>query len=234
MAQLPSLGQESINETFRIVIPGYFALFLVYTLYPSIFAGNTGIALALVGGVGLGIALYGMRLEKKIPVFKPKLASMLTINEDEKIETMLKIANAQKDKYPNLNSLKPNKFYADFWGNFSYSEVSEPVRERQRIYASTFYLYANCSIVLLGYILFLALSISSPSFSHFLSYKPNSNLDLAQILLAAVFSVLFWKKAKAEIEGSMSFQKTAMYWHKDLLCQKLSEFIELHKKVEKI
>jgi hypothetical protein len=176
--------------------------------------------------------LYGMSLEKIIPLFRP-FRRMLKNNEAEKIETMVKIVNAKNVKGKTLRVGKNDKFYSNFWNNFSYSEVSEAVRDRQRIHASTFYLYANCCLVALGYLIFVVISISNPNITGFLSYNSILSLDLARILLAGFFTLFFWRKAKDEIEKSMAFQITAMYRHSKDLSAKLLEDVELREKVEK-
>ena len=233
MTQLPNLGQESVHETFRIIIPGYFALFAVYTLYPEPFNGESGIALALIGGVGLGIFLYGMNLQNWLPLFNP-LRKMLKTYESEKTQTMKKIWNQFNENSPskvNTKELDTDKFYSDFWSNFSYSEVSESVRARQRIYASTFYLYANCCFVMIGYFVSVLIAISNPHITQFLSYNLNLQFNAARLVFSIAFAGFFWFKAKEELEHSMSFQKTAMYWHSKELCEKLSDVMKLHEKI---
>jgi hypothetical protein len=236
MAQLPKLEQESIHETLRILVPGYFALFLVFTLFPELFDGTRGIALALVGGFGLGIGLYGMNLQDLLPAFKPRFRRMLLSYENDKIEHMLRIVNAlgSEDLNKKIHDLgQSSGFYSQFWNNFSYTEISEAVRARQRIHASMFYLYANCSLMMLVYLSFLVVAVLSPSFTEFVRYPVNVSYDSIRILIAVVFTALFWKKARDELKGSMMFQEVAMYWYREKLHDKLTGIIGLCGKVEK-
>lgn len=233
MAQLAVLGQESIHETFRILIPGYFTLFLIFTLYPELFVGENGVALALLGGIGLGIILYGLNLPNFLPDFKPKLGKMLSMYERDKIKCMLTIINSLGSEDVKINEAeKSYSFFYHFWNNFSYTEIPANVRARQRIHASLFYMYANCSIIMLSYLLFVALAFV-PNFSEMIRYHANLESDLLRILLSLVFAILFWRKAKEELEGSIMFQKTAMYYHNKKLYEKLSEVLKLYREVQK-
>jgi len=234
MAELPNLGQESVHETFRIVIPGYFALFAAYTLYPQIFYNNTsGIALALVGGIGVGVVLYGLNLQDCLPIFKP-LGKMRKEYESRRTKTMITIWDEFNKNNPNKIVIdKTDKFYSNFWSNFSYTQVPESVRARQRMYASMFYLYANCSIVMLGYFAFVCIAISNPQTTQFLSFHSDLRFDAARLVLSGLLAVFFWFKAKGELGESMSFQETAMYCQAKELCTKLSEVGELREKIAK-
>jgi hypothetical protein len=236
MTQLPKLEQESIHETLRILVPGYFALFLVFTLFPELFDGQRGIALALVGGFGLGIGLYGMNLQDFLPVFKPRFGRMLRSYEKKKVEYMLRIVNAlglEDSKKKTYDLGQSNGFISQFWNNFSYTEISENVRARQRIHASLFYLYANCSLIMIAFLSFLVIAILSPNFTEFVRYHTNVSYDSARILIAVVFAALFWRKARDELKGSMMFQNVAMYWYREKLYERLTGIVNLRDKVEK-
>jgi hypothetical protein len=234
MTQLPKLGQESIHETVRILVPGYFALFAVFTLYPQLFDGDRGVALALIGGVGLGITLYGVNLQNYLWTLKPKFGSLLRSEEKEKIETMMEIIKAlnkrdEKTKIDNIDNCFG--FCSHFWTSFSYGYVSESIRARQRIHASMFYLYANCSLIMIGYFLFVLMVTILPSFSQFIMYQPNPNYDALRMLGALALTGFFWLKAKEELLGSMSFQKSAMYLQHKKLYKNFMEAFNLQREI---
>lgn len=231
-AQLPKLGQESIHETFRILVPGYFALFLVFTLYPELFEGGKGIALALVGGIGLGIILYGMNLHDLFPHFR----RMLRMYEKNKLRLMLTIVShlgskKAKDEIKNLE--KSYDFLYYLWNNFSYSEIPGAVRARQRIHASLFYLYADCTVISLLYLFFVIMAVLLPyHFTEIAMYHVNLRYDLLRILLSLVFIIFFWRKARDELRGSIMFQETAMYYHHKKLYNSLKGVLKLYDEVE--
>jgi len=244
MTELPKLGQESIHETFRILVPGYFALFSIYTLFPELFEGERGVALALIGGVGLGIIFYGLNLHAFLFTIeredgKRKFGVLLNSQEKKKIRKMITIVESlsseeEKTELNNLTKdLKKNfGFFSQFWTGFSYEVVNESVRARQRIHASLFYLYANCSLIMLGYVLFVLAATIGTGFSSFVNYHPNLYFDISRVAMGLVLAIFFWVKAKEELNGSMCLQKNSMYVHHKALHKSLSEIIKLHSKTK--
>jgi hypothetical protein len=149
---------------------------------------------------------------------------------------MLRIVNAlglEDSKKKTYDLGQSNGFNSQFWNNFSYTEISENVRARQRIHASLFYLYANCSLIMIAFLSFLVIAILSPNFTEFVRYHTNVSYDSARILIAVVFAALFWRKARDELKGSMMFQNVAMYWYREKLYERLTGIVNLRDKVEK-
>lgn len=235
MAQVPNLGQENVHETLRVIIPGYFALFMIFTLYPELFVNTRGIALALGGGIGLGIILNGLNLHR-FPI------NMVDAYEGDKLKYMLDIvsrmgceeakwAMSDLEKSTEKQMKEGRKIFRYLyylWDSFSYGELPDATRARQRMYASLFYLYLNCAWVLIFYICFVILAVSGSWFVQVIPYNINFRYDILRVFLSLVFSVYLWKKAKRELEGSMNFQKTAMCYYSKSLYEKVSKPLKLY------
>ncbi|MFQ6068838.1 MAG: hypothetical protein ACE5KD_04755 [Candidatus Bathyarchaeia archaeon] len=251
--EISPLGQESIHETFRILIPGYFAVFLLFTLYPQLFESGVGVALVLAGGIGFGIVLNGINLQSLLPVFSfrsPRIRRMMRKYETDKLKHMLTIIGylGYREAYENIENMdKHYDFYYHLWNNFSYSTIPDAARARQRIYASLFFLYANCAWVVFFYSLFVATHVFvyslSPDWGYGLTkitmYQISFDTDftilcgyLIRISLSLVGSILFGIKARNELKGSMMFQKIAMKYYREKLYDNLEGVLKLHEKIE--
>ncbi|GAG39582.1 unnamed protein product, partial [marine sediment metagenome] len=166
-AKIAGTDQGSIHETFRLLLPGYFALFLLFTLYPDIFYGRE-IIFTLGGGVLFGILIHGFSFHSKhIIIEKPFKISFkgLQNKENDKLIHMLNIlkksclieADRAMEEFTitaSKEGKEENMFKKMYFlfNCFSYGDVPSTVRERQRLYASLYYLYTNCYWLLIMYL----------------------------------------------------------------------------------
>jgi hypothetical protein len=264
--QSPSLGQESIHETVRILVPGYFAVFLVFTLRPEWFGEQRGIALVLAGGVGLGLALYGMNLHGVLGFLKLKFGKTVYDHEVEKLSLLMKILRQLSDrKADNTTKLSCNHAIEDLaqrdlnreelkhkervhfsflyylWDNFSYSEINDAVRARQRIHASLFYLYSNCTMIMIGYAVIVLLpyivsilnmvvplNLNAVIPISVTLYKTDLDVDVIRVVISTVLVYAFWRKGNEELKKSMQFQKSSIYFFHEKLYEKLADPLNLY------
>ena len=234
MVEAPKLGEENVHETLRVIIPGYFALFMIYTLYPELFVNTQGIALALGGGIGLGILLNGLNLHRfPINIVSSyelaKLKYMLDIVRHRGSEEAKRAKNElEKSTEKKVTKRKIFRFLYYLWDSFSYGEMPDATRARQRMYASLFYLYLNCAWVLGFYSCFVGLAVLGSWSAQVILYNVNFQHDVFRFFLSLAFSVFLWKKAIRELKGSMDFQKATMYYYSKLLYDKVSAPLKLY------
>lgn len=245
--------QGSINEILRyeilrLLLPGYFALFLFFTLYPDVFDGKEFI-FVLGGGVLFGLLIHGLNFHKKhIRLEKPfklsfnglqneendKLLHMLNILkkssliESERAIEQFIIGTSGNDK--ENNTFKKMYF---LFTCFSYGDVPNTIRERQRLYASLFYLYVNSYWLLIIYLsLFIIfypvlLTIDKTSILiNIIPYYYDIRVNIFIIFIVIIFIYLLWKNANDTLDNSMWFQKIFMKYYKNKLIRNVGNVIK--------
>jgi len=225
--------QGSIHETLRLLLPGYFALFLFFTLYPDVFYGRE-IIFTLGGGVLFGILINGFSFHNKHIIKNEKIIHMLDILkkgcivEVDRVIEEFTITTSELDKDRNMFK----KMYFLF-NCFSYGDVPNTIRERQRLYASLYYLYANCywlliiylSIVILFYPVLLIKDIINIPIN-IMPYYYNIYVNIFVAIIVSVFIYLLWRKADGALDNSMWFQKIFMKYYKDVLIRNVGNVLK--------